>query len=137
MSCAPEHRGFREELREHTYPRSFHYLERAELRGAMAHLAVQVYELDQALAAQPAPNREWALKSLRGMREQLLPLKRGGWPTNHPGFGANAQQLLSEVERALRHLERESPSYFWATTISAACLRCHGYVHPQISSSGN
>ena len=124
-ACGPRFSEVREELREHTYPRDFRFLERDEIRGVMARLAAEVSELDRVLSTHAEPQPERTAKLLGEMRAQLTSLGNGGWPSNHPGFATDAEQLTREVERALRHVQRAPPDYFWAGTVSAACLRCH------------
>lgn len=124
------------ELRAYTYPKSFEYVDKAELRTSMHTLASDMLKLD-ALLRQEAPKdrRERAVALLTDLQQTVAGLSGGTSMSNHPGLHAHLAQFERDVGEARAALLKEAPDYFLAGSVVGACtnelssLRLEGLSH--------
>ena len=117
-----------ETLRQHTYPPSFNYVTQEQLKSAMWQLAHDTYELDGILregAEGGGYPHQRILGLLASMEDAAGSLGPGEWPSNHPQIGANVDRLRQDIQHARRAAERNPPNYYYAGSVSGACLYCH------------
>jgi hypothetical protein len=116
------------QLRRHTYPPNFKYIDRAELRSAMWQLADDVRALDVVMR-QPGTidltRRAEVERLLTEMLASTSTLQTQGRPTNHPLMGDHVENFRRDVSQALASVQAEPPNYYLVGTVSGACLTCH------------
>ncbi len=116
-----------EEVRRHTYPSNFEYLEGEHVREHMVRVTHDVAELDGLLRApkeHPAA-RERVVAVLADLEKAVEELGAVGRPTNHPLLDAGREAFVGDVRAARAAVEREPPDYFLAGNVAGACARCH------------
>jgi hypothetical protein len=116
-------------VREHTYPPSFEYVERADLESAMWQLAANIQRLDRSLrepASDPAQQQQQVVEILGKIQQAALSVATPGRVTQHPLLNHNLPRFRELVGRARDDARRTPPSYFSATALSGSCSACHG-----------
>ena len=125
VSCAG---SLGESIRAATYPPSFRYIPKEELRSTMWELAARAAELDRLMHVVDegtVPPNERVLEVLREMERTMRALGPGGWPSNHPQVSRNVDDFRDYLEKAIRDAQRQPPSYYRAGAVAGACTRCH------------
>jgi hypothetical protein len=120
-----------ERVREHVYPRDFHYITQQEIRTTMGALASEVDALDRIMWQSGGPrldDRARVVEILSRMQLLAAQLKRREH-SNHPRIDMHAEQLQREIERAQVFAKREPPNYYYAGQVSGACSSCHEPRH--------
>jgi hypothetical protein len=116
-------------LRRHTYPPSFKYIGRAELRSAMWQLASGVAQLDDVMR-EPGPideaRRARIGQLLAAMEDATRDLATHGRPTNHPLIADHLDGFRRTLAAARAAVASERPSYYLVGSVAGACLGCHG-----------
>lgn len=119
-----------EEVRRVTYPPSFQYLSDAEIRGTMGALARHVASLDQLMAqGEPLPSDQRRIVATLEAMQTLVRELTKGEQSNHPSLDDTAPILALKVDRALFGARRTPPNYYFAGTVSGACVYCHAPRH--------
>ena len=115
-------------VRQYTYPPEFHYLERDEIRSAMARLGFHSRALNQLLrsSADLEANRSDIIAHLKAMDEAAEKLDQSGLPSNHPLIDMNLPRLRRDIKLAVEAIEREPSNFLLAGQVTGACLYCHG-----------
>ena len=115
-------------LRQHTYPPDFRYITREQLRSSMWQLARHVRELDRIMRTPEtlSQHREEILEHLRAMEAATDSLDRSGWPSNHPLIDMNLASFRRDLGQARAAMERSPPNYVLASSLTGACIYCHG-----------
>jgi len=116
-------------VRRFTYPPDFNYISNQQLKSAMWRLAQGVTRLNKLMTAGSERGdtpRDEVVGVLDSMEEAAKALGPGKWPSNHPRIGDNVDALRRDIHRARLAAQHDPPDYFFAGTISGACLYCHG-----------
>jgi hypothetical protein len=116
------------ELRKHTYPPDFRYIESQEIEGAMWTLAALAERLHD-ISSEPADadaHRIEIVGILSNMEALTNSLKRDGIPSNHPRLNRNLDKFRADIQAASRAVEHDPPNYLRAAAIPGACVYCHG-----------
>lgn len=123
-SCAETART----ARQHTYPPEFRYVTRAELTSAMQQLAFHLHQLHYLMRTNEAmgQHRGEIVAHLLGMDQAAARLDNSGWPTNHPMIDMNLPSFRRDIKFAREAIEREPPNYLIASSLTGACVYCHG-----------
>ena len=120
--------GALERLRGHTYPPSFRYIPREELRSAMWRLADGSARLDRLMRASAGGDEAlqgWVIRELQGMESAAAELGPEGWPSNHPRVSRHIDRFRQDLADARHAAELDPPGYFLAGSVSGACMHCH------------
>lgn len=115
-------------LRRHTYPASFRYVPKDEMRSAMWLLGKQSLELSRLLRSVPdgaRPPRDQVVVLLADMQITVEDVGAGQWSTNHPELAEGLAALAEDIRAAKAAAEHDPPNYFLAGSVSGACLYCH------------
>ena len=118
-----------EQLREHTYPPSFEYIDESKLHSAMWVLAREVTQLEKTLrdpAADPAAQQRAVAEILARVDTAVDGIATPGRVTQHPLLNRNLPGLRNQVSRARAGVARTPPNYFFASELAGACSACHG-----------
>lgn len=115
-------------VRQYTYPPEFRYITREELSGAMQQLAFHMHQLHYLMRVTETmgQNRGEIVAHLLGMDQAAARLDNSGWPTNHPMIDMNLATFRRDVMFAREAIEREPPNYLVASSLTGACVYCHG-----------
>lgn len=118
---------FAERLRQHTYPRTFHYITDEQLRSTMWLLAYHSRELRELMASPQGitNHRVEVLQHLQKMEQATIDLNRTGWPTNHPLVDAKRSNFLRDIRTAQEAINHDPPNFLLAGAVSGACVYCH------------
>jgi hypothetical protein len=122
-------------LREHTYPPSFEYIDRSNLKSAMWQLAVDIQRLDRTLrepASDPAQQQQVVVEILTEVQEAAGSIATPGRVTQHPLLNQNLPRFRELVRRARDDARRTPPNYFSATALSGSCSACHGSAEARL-----
>lgn len=122
-SCAE----FAAQVRQHTYPPTFHYITDEQLRSTMWLLAYHSRELRQLMASPQGitAHRAEVLQHLQKMEQATIDLNRTGWPSNHPLVDAKRSSFLQDIRTAEEAVNRDPPNFLLAGAVSGACVYCH------------
>jgi hypothetical protein len=123
LSCT----DFAAQLRQHTYPPTFHYITDQQLRSAMWQLAYHSRALRELMTSpeETTTQRAKVLEHLRLMEQATIDLNRTGWPTNHPLVDAKRSNFLQDIRTAQEAVSRDPPNFLLAGAVSGACVYCH------------
>lgn len=116
------------EVRSATYPPSFAYMSRAEIRTEMHKLASGVAKLDKLLRSEPPEvpvDQEAVTTVLENIDGVVSSLARSGQTTGHTALDENLQQFRRDVRAALESAKETPPDYFLAGSITGSCVYCH------------
>jgi hypothetical protein len=125
--AACNHSG--EQLRAHTYPPSFEYIDESKLHSTMWVLAREVTQLEKTLrdpAADPAAQQRAVSEILARVDAAVGGIVTPGRVTQHPLLNQNLPGLRNQVSRARAGVARTPPNYFFASELAGACSACHG-----------
>lgn len=112
-------------LRQVTYGRDFHYLEKQEVRTAMDRIAKEVVALEALLRADaPAPQPQ-VLLHLDAMIAAAAELEAPGRAGNHPILDANLPTFRRDLNAARSSAAKDPPNYYLAGSVAGACQYCH------------
>ena len=121
--------GALDATRRHTYAPDFNYITDAQLQSAMWQLAAGTSRLDEILGTGTPvtfEQRRSVIQILQSMQSAADSLGPEGWPSNHPRITQHLPRFQEQLDRALRNVQLEPPSYYLAGTIAGACHACHG-----------
>jgi len=124
LGCA----DFAGRFRQYTYPPGFHYITTEQLRSTMWQLAYHSRELNRlmAVSATAESHRAEILAHLESMEQATIELNRTTWPTNHPLIDKNRSNFLRDIKVAEQAIRREPPNFLLASSVTGACIYCHG-----------
>ncbi|MBI2375300.1 MAG: hypothetical protein HYV07_14995 [Deltaproteobacteria bacterium] len=111
-------------VREGTYPPSFDYLERSQVRTQMERFAQEVQVIDRAFAVRPV-DRTAVLSGLRTLESLARELSASNTTTNHPEIDRNLPAFLTEISAARAGAEADPPNDFLAGNVTGSCRYCH------------
>ena len=117
------------ELRQHTYPPSFEYIDESKLHSTMWVLAGEVAQLEKTLrdpAADPAAQQRAVTEILTRLDAAVDGIATPGRVTQHPLLNRNLPGLRKQVSRARAGVASTPPNYFFASELAGACSACHG-----------
>lgn len=115
-------------MRRYTYPPDFNYVSAEDLESAMWRLARGVNKLDGIMRTGSVSGeypQDEILALLEDMEAAAESLGPGNWPSNHPRISENVEVLRRDIYRARVGAQSRPPDYFFAGTVSGACLYCH------------
>ena len=116
------------EVRLATYPPDFVYVDRSEVKGAMAQLSSDIWRIEDILASSETVlpyEREEIISILSDMDGVARKLGAGSVSTNHPFIDQNIDSFQRDVALALEDIKEEPPNYYRAGRLSGRCLACH------------
>jgi hypothetical protein len=115
-------------VRQYTYPPTFHYITNEQLRSTMWRLAFDSRELNRLMISSGTPesHRKEILEHLDAMERAATELNRTGWPSNHPLIDANRSNFLRDIKLAGDSIRRDPPNFLLASSVTGACVYCHG-----------
>ncbi len=119
-----------EQIREHTYPQTFHYLDRTQLRGTMGLFANHIRQLNNLLQDETnqVPDRQAQIVgNLQAMELAANQLKPTGEISGHRLIDQNLDAFREELRKAREAAGTEPPHYFLAGKLVGACMACHRY----------
>jgi hypothetical protein len=116
VACAP--------LRAVTYPPSFHYVPRSDLRSTMWELAADVVELGRMLDQTTTLIVEADVVQRLALMESHA-AKLDGTRTNHPKIDQNLAAFRRAIVAAKAASEASPPNYFLAGHLTGSCTSCH------------
>lgn len=111
-------------IRTVTYPPSFHYVPRDDLRSTMWELAADVVELNRMLDQNTALVVSGDVAARLALMESHA-AKVDGKPTNHAKIDANLAAFRSSIAAAKAAAEAQPPNYFLAGNLTGGCTSCH------------
>jgi hypothetical protein len=113
-----------------TVPPDLGYIPPERVRSAMWVIAAEIEQLERQLdapgALDPDTRREAVRTALLRMRTAARRLSEPGRTSQHPVLNQNLPLFIERVERAIRAVELDPPSYFRASTLAGSCFLCHG-----------
>jgi len=116
------------QVRRHTYPPNFKYIEHGQLKSAMWQLAQNVHALDQVMR-EPATDdnvrRGEVLRLLTAMQASTKELETEGRPSNHPVISDHLADFRRDLALARAGVQADPPNYYLVGSVSGACLVCH------------
>jgi hypothetical protein len=114
-----------ENVRAATYPPSFEYITRGEIRSSMGRLARVAAELDAAVRSDPPADPGRVVTLLDEMDRAASDLDRDGSASNHPLLGSNLARFRRDLEGARAAARADPPSLYLAGTVVGSCSYCH------------
>jgi len=112
-------------------PPPFDYADGAVLRSRMHRLAFASQRLDLTLMTSDergnSTQRE-VISTLRDIERIAGELEDGDLSTTHGFLRNDMQNFQANLNRALREVERNPPSYYAAGQVTGSCVNCHRTV---------
>ena len=115
-------------MRKVTYPPEFQYVEPAQLRSNMDHLAQHVRSLDLALHpsnSDLSPEQQQVIAALQSIERIADKLKAGEGGASHPFLQNDMSRFASQVTEARVAASLPQPSYYLAGKVAGGCVNCH------------
>lgn len=115
------------EVRKVTYPPSFTYIDRSELRSTMAEFAAKLWDINELLTKPEVSerDRQQVADLLEEMERRAEKLNPKGNSTNHPAIDAHLEEFRSELWEARQAVKDDPPNYFLAGQMYGQCMACH------------
>ncbi len=115
------------QIRKVTYPRDYVYLERNQLRGKMALLALYLRQLDEILVVESTAGGDQQQRILEILNkiEASTGEFGSGVTTNHLVIDEHVDDFKSDVSAAIRNARADPPNYFAAGRLVGSCIGCH------------
>jgi hypothetical protein len=115
-----------QEARKMTYPPTFQYVARAEIKSDMHLLAASVVELDRELRPESGePVQAEVVRILEDIDRVVNHLASAGQPTGHVSIDLKLDLFRRDVRAAYETARADPPQYFLAGAVIGSCVYCH------------
>lgn len=120
--------GCLSQIRKHTYPPDFRYIEKKDVKNAMWKFAFGVMNLERILNKDDPLNMDrkiQVVEQLKKMENIAAGLGTTSTRTNHALIDENLDGFREHLRRARMNAELSPPNFYLAGQISGACTNCH------------